>query len=142
MKRTIVILTSVGICATLLMAAVASAQTTAAGSNSALDNANALLNFTRVSALGTNDNPTVDEIAGNVISVALSLVGVVFIGIIIYGGYLWGTARGNEERVERGRKLIFEATIGVIIIFGAYFLTAFIIQQIGYATIETRQFKY
>lgn len=102
--------------------------------------ADELLTTVQEQAVGNTDPVTVDEIAGNVIAIALSMVGVIFIVLIIYGGYLWGTARGNEERVERGKKLLIEAVIGIIIIFTAYFVTAFVLQQLGYATIESRQF--
>jgi len=111
-----------------LTAASASAQ------SGALNNArNNLINLQQT-ALGTNDNPALQDVAAGVIGVVLSIVGLVYIGLVIYGGYLWGTARGNEERVSQGKKLIFEATVGTIIVFGAYFITAFVIQRMAIAT--------
>ena len=76
----------------------------------------------------------VEYVVAGVIQIVLSLVGVIFITYILYGGYLWGTARGNTDKVDQGKKLIFEATIGTVIIFGAYILTAFVIQYVGEAT--------
>ena len=100
--------------------------------------ATAITNYTTLEKiiLGGQLSVPLENVVANVIGIVLSIIGLVFIVLIIYGGYLWGTARGNEEKVESGRKLIFEATIGTIIIFGAYFLTAFVIQQVGYATIR------
>lgn len=98
------------------------------------------LNIGQLYGTGTDEPTSVPQVAADVISIALSLIGIVFIGIVIYGGYLWGTARGSEERVEQGRKLIFEAVIGIIIIFGAYFLTAFVVQKIGQATFTPSEF--
>jgi hypothetical protein len=88
------------------------------------------------SALGERSGLTVEDVAARIVGVVLSMTGIVFVSLIIYGGYLWGTARGNTEKVETGRKLIFEATIGVIIVFGAFILTAFVIQQVGQATMQ------
>ncbi len=102
--------------------------------NNVVGNAANNLDLARGSALGTDENPLLSEVVARVIQVVLSIVGLIFIGLIIYGGYEWGTARGNEEKVNTGKKLIFEATVGVIIIFGAYFLTAFIIQRLAIAT--------
>ena len=84
-----------------------------------------------------NDSAEVQDIVANVVQIILSLTGLVFIVLIIYGGYMWGTARGNTDKVDTGRKLIFEAIIGVIIVFGAYILTAFVIQSVGEATLES-----
>src|SRR3989344_1320552 len=84
-----------------------------------------------------NDSAEVQDIVANVGQIIFSLTGLVFIVLIIYGGYMWGTARGNTDKVDTGRKLIFEAIIGVIIVFGAYILTAFVIQSVGEATLES-----
>lgn len=97
------------------------------------------LNTFQDSAAPSDQKVPLPELVANIIQVVLGIVGLIFIGLIIYGGYLWGTARGSEERVTTGRRLIFEATIGVIIILGAYFLTAFIVQQIAIATLTPSQ---
>lgn len=77
-----------------------------------------------------------EQIVANLIETTLGVVGIILIVLIIYGGYLWGTARGNEERVTQAQNLIRNAVIGVIIIFSAYFITAFVVGKIGEATFE------
>lgn len=75
-------------------------------------------------------------IVANLVQVALSLVGIVLIILIIYGGYRWGTARGNESQVDDARGLIRDAIIGLIVIFAAFFITTFVVRVIGNAVFD------
>lgn len=61
-------------------------------------------------------------IAGLIQSV-LSLVGVIFLVIIIYGGYLWLTAGGNDEQVQKARKYVTRSVVGFLITIGAMIIT-------------------
>lgn len=67
---------------------------------------------------------------GNLISTALLFVGVIFLVLIIYAGIMWMTSGGNEEKAGKAKKLIGAAVIGMVIIFGAYVITSFVIEQI------------
>lgn len=63
---------------------------------------------------------------GIVIGAILSFIGVIFMALIIFAGFSWMTARGNEQQVEKARTLIFRAIIGLIIVLAAYAITSFI----------------
>lgn len=67
------------------------------------------------------------SLIGQVIGVGLGLVGVIFLALMVYGGFLWMTARGNEKQATQAKELIFAAIIGVIIIAAAYVITNFVI---------------
>ena len=49
--------------------------------------------------------PTTDirQIIANIIRVALGLVGLVLTVLIMYGGFLWMTAGGNEEQIGQAK---------------------------------------
>ena len=64
--------------------------------------------------------------AGEVIGFVLSLVGILFLGLMIYAGLLWMTAQGNEQKVEKAKDLLINAVVGLIIVFAAYAITAFV----------------
>lgn len=94
------------------------------------------LNFANVSGLsktannagypeGLNANPEALIIQG--ISLVLSFVGVLFMLLMIYGGFIWMTARGNESETARAKKIITAGVIGVIVVFGAYAISYFIV---------------
>lgn len=70
------------------------------------------------------DNP--QTLAGTVIGAILSLIGVVFFLLILYGGVKWMIAQGNEQEVEKAKQIIVAAVIGLIIVLSAYAITRFI----------------
>lgn len=63
---------------------------------------------------------------GNIIGAVLTFVGILFLILVIYGGLLWMTARGNEQQIEKAKNLIGAAVVGLIIVLSAYAITAFI----------------
>jgi len=80
----------------------------------------------------------INSIIAIIIRSLLSLLGVIFLGLLIYGGYLWMTDRGNEEQVKRARGLISAAIIGLIIVLSAYAISIFVLDNLASQTlIET-----
>lgn len=73
----------------------------------------------------------IDPVISTVIQATLSLLGVIFIILIIYGGGLWMTAKGNEQQVDKARNLITAAIIGLVIVVAAYAISYFVIKTIG-----------
>jgi len=82
-----------------------------------------------------NENET-ETIISLVIQTALSFLGVVFLILMIYGGYLWMTARGNEDQVAKAKNLITAAIIGLIIVVSAYAISWFVVSKLGGETLE------
>lgn len=70
-------------------------------------------------------------ILGDIIAVILSLIGIIFIIFIIYAGYLWLTASGNDQKVEKSKSILKQSIIGVAIVLGAYAISYFFIQIIS-----------
>lgn len=67
---------------------------------------------------------SLSTIAGRIVAAVLSLLGVLFISLMIYGGGLWMTAQGNEDQVSKAKNVIKNSMIGLIVIVsaGAIFL--------------------
>ncbi len=68
-------------------------------------------------------------VIGTVIKTALGVVGVVFLVLMVYAGYIWMIARGDEAKVEKAKDTIVNCIIGVVIVVGAYTITSYIITQ-------------
>lgn len=68
-----------------------------------------------------------ETIIGNIIQIFLGLLGVIFLALAMYGGYLWMTARGNEQIVDKAKDTIKNAVIGLAVILAAYAITQFVI---------------
>lgn len=64
---------------------------------------------------------------GKVISSALVVVGALTLLVLVYGGFLWLTSAGNEERVKKGSQTMLSAAIGLFIIFASYGILKLII---------------
>lgn len=77
--------------------------------------------------LGTSDIPT---LIGRVIKAALGIVGSIALLMFIYGGFLWLTSAGNEQKISKGKNVLIWASIGLAIIFLSYSLVGFVIQGI------------
>jgi hypothetical protein len=69
-----------------------------------------------------------------VVRIFLTLLGILFVVLIIYGGYLWMTAFGNEERVRQGQSVLRQSLIGLLVILAAFAATQFIILNVYRAT--------
>ncbi len=70
-----------------------------------------------------------------IVNYALGFLGLLAVIIVIYGGILYVTSAGDEEKTTTGRKAILYAVIGLLIVAGAF---AFVNTIIGGAT-GTRQ---
>ncbi|MFH2063453.1 MAG: hypothetical protein ABIJ46_04890 [bacterium] len=79
----------------------------------------------------TELSSSLPTIVGGVIGVLLGVVGVVFFVLMIYSGFLWMTAAGNEDQIKKARTLIFQAIVGMVIVFAAYGITEFVVGTIG-----------
>lgn len=66
------------------------------------------------------------ERAGQLIGIVLSFIGVLFLILIIYAGIMWMTASGNDQQINKAKGLIINAVIGLIIVFAAYAITAYV----------------
>lgn len=73
--------------------------------------------------LGTSD---LKQTVLNIIQWVLSVLGLLAVTFIIYGGFVWLTAAGNEERIEKAKKVIGSAVVGLIIVMLAWAIVIFV----------------
>ncbi|MDX9893606.1 MAG: hypothetical protein RB292_04335 [Patescibacteria group bacterium] len=72
-----------------------------------------------------------------IINSLLTFIGIIFFMLLIYAGFLWMTARGKEEQVDKAKRITREVVIGLIIIVLARIITEFVLTQIGNAIQST-----
>lgn len=68
---------------------------------------------------------------GLIINAALSVLGVVLLVIVIYAGFLWMTAGGNKEQVQKAQKWILNAVIGLVILVSSFAISDFVIELLA-----------
>ncbi|MCD4693869.1 hypothetical protein K8R62_00750 [bacterium] len=74
---------------------------------------------------------SIGSVLATAIKAFLSFLGIIFIILIIYGGFRWMTARGNEQQVTEAKQSIQRAVIGLIIIIAAYAITFFVFEALN-----------
>lgn len=83
---------------------------------------------------GTAPTANLSTTVGNLISMLLGVLGVVFLCLIIYAGILWMTAQGESKKVQKAKDILIQSTIGLAITLAAYAISYFVFVRIGVAT--------
>ncbi|MBI5022715.1 MAG: hypothetical protein HZC05_00920 [Candidatus Magasanikbacteria bacterium] len=68
------------------------------------------------------------------INVFLGVLGTIFIAYVVYAGYLWMTAGGEEEKTTQAKTHIRNAIIGLVIILSAFGINLLVITYLIRAT--------
>jgi hypothetical protein len=69
---------------------------------------------------------TVESIIRVSINALLSLLGIIFVVLTVYGGVIWMNAGGNDKKVEEGRSIISQALVGLIVVLAAAAISYFV----------------
>lgn len=85
---------------------------------------------------GYNTTATPEGMISLIIKTALSFIGVLFLVLAIYGGYIWMMARGNEQEVEKAKNTLTAAVIGLVIIVAAYAISIFVMSKLEAGTLR------
>ena len=70
---------------------------------------------------------TLPTFIATVIRWLLGLIGVVLVAMFVYGGVMYATSAGNDERVATGKNVMIYAIIGTTIIVVAFIASDYII---------------
>jgi Type IV secretion system pilin len=73
---------------------------------------------------------SLETVVGSVIQIFLGLLGLIALVIILYGGYVWMTSGGNEEKVSQAKKILSAGVVGLVIIMVSYVITSFILESV------------
>ena len=80
---------------------------------------------------GFEDVMTLPEMIAAFFNVILSLTGLAFLILLVYGGIMYLTASGDAERAKKAMRLITQAVIGIVILLAAFALAQFIFSQLS-----------
>ncbi len=73
-------------------------------------------------------------IAASVIKVVLGFLGIIAVLIILYAGFLWMTAAGNDDKIASAKSMMSAGVIGLIIILAAFGIATFVMNALVTAT--------
>lgn len=77
----------------------------------------------------TTVNP--EDITINTMSWALGLLGLIAVIIILYGGFLWMTSAGNEEKISKAKKILTYSIIGLVVILTSMIIVRYIFGSVN-----------
>ncbi|MAG44280.1 hypothetical protein CL633_00090 [bacterium] len=83
---------------------------------------------------GSVSPDSLSEIIAKIIKAVLGFLGMIFLALIIYAGFRWMTAAGNEEHISKAKKILSAAFIGLVIVLISYGLTVYIFDVLFEAT--------
>jgi hypothetical protein len=82
-------------------------------------------------AAGINTTVDLPTFIGRIIYIILGFSGVVLLGLLLYAGFLWMTAGGDESKVKQAKAYIQNAVIGLVIVASSFAITAFVLSQLS-----------
>tara|TARA_Y100000310_G_scaffold200037_1_gene200043 strand:+ start:638 stop:1087 length:450 start_codon:yes stop_codon:yes gene_type:complete len=88
--------------------------------------------ITGLGKLDMNDDPSISlyyKIA-SIVNILIGLAGIIATIFIIVAGLKWIMAGGNEEQIKSSKDTIKSSVIGIIIIFAAFVLVNFVINNL------------
>lgn len=75
-------------------------------------------------------NAPLPEIIGNIIKVFIGALGIIFLLLTVYAGFLYLTARGDAKKVDEAKQTLQRGVIGMVIVIAAYAIASFVIQAV------------
>ena len=67
---------------------------------------------------------------GRVISIVLGFMGMLFLVLIVYAGYVRLTSHGEEDRIKKSTSTAVAAMLGLVIVLLAYGITKFVTSRV------------
>ncbi len=89
--------------------------------------------------ISTKTATSVPELIGTIVGVALSFVGAIFFLLILYAGFLWMTAFGSSDKVDKAKDIVQHAAIGLVIVLAAYAISRFVFNALTEAAAPAGQ---
>lgn len=88
--------------------------------------------------LGVTKDP--QNFVVDIINILLGAVGVIFTGLIFYGGMVFLTAQGEEEKAKKGIAIVKTSVIGLLVVLASYAIMLFVSSAINEANVATEDY--
>ncbi len=76
------------------------------------------------------ESSDLEETIGKLIGILLSFLGIIFLLLVIYAGFLWMTAQGDPKQVDKAKSLLTQSVVGLVILLAAYAISTFVIESL------------
>ncbi len=72
-------------------------------------------------------------VVASLTNIFLGLLGMIFIILVIAGGFMWMSSAGNADKVEKAKKLMGAGVIGLLIILSAFAISLYVSSRVIYS---------
>lgn len=80
-----------------------------------------------------NQSPTITGTILGLLQIFLSIVGIIAVAMIVYGGFRYVTAGGSDEVTKSAKKTITNSIIGLVVIILSYVIVRIVTNAVfGY----------
>lgn len=79
---------------------------------------------------GVEKNISIGVFVGILVQAVLQIVGIVFLILIVYGGFRWMSASGQQKQIEEAQKTIIHSVIGLLVVILAYGISIFVMGEL------------
>lgn len=81
--------------------------------------------------IGYNGPSSADSLMSGILNTVYFWLGVVAVGFIIYGGFLYILSSGDPGKIRKAKDTLLYAIIGVVVVLIAFVITQFVINGVG-----------
>lgn len=75
-----------------------------------------------------NANPIYVVLA--IVNISLSFLGIISLVLIIYSGFMWMLASGEEEKITKAKDILKGAAIGLVIVMASYGISSYVFNNL------------
>jgi len=75
---------------------------------------------------------------GGIVKVILGFMGMLLALILIYSGYLYMTAGGEQKQIDKAKNYIRNGIVGLLIVVASYAITTYVVNSLISAVTPTR----
>ena len=66
----------------------------------------------------------------NIVQIILGFLGIVTVILILYGGFIWMSAFGDSDKIDKAKKLISAGVIGLVVVLSTYGIASFVVRSL------------
>ena len=125
----------------LLTPRLVSAQVSASGGSSLLNSQEGLTEVGQVYGDNGSGPTDIRYTIARIINIILGFLGIIFFALVIFAGFQYMTAAGNQEQTKKAIGLLRNAVIGLVIILISWAITRYLVITLGKAVNNSVDWK-
>lgn len=85
----------------------------------------------------SEENADSTVLIARLVNAVITISGVIFLILLVYGGMLYLLAGGSEDNVKKAKRLLVSSIVGLIIIVSSYAISFYVFERLAEVTGET-----